>query len=980
MPLSTLEFLRLVVPEDGEKVVSTHGGGATWRDHWVGETHEDMVAFIERNAHRPINIYHANATFASQDGGRKQDNARFFKAHWLDLDVLKEKGDSYPSQRAATEELARFVKEAQLPQPSMVISSGKGIHVYWAYDEAIEADRWQRIADAFKDLTAQFNLLVDKSVVSDKARVLRPVGTTWHDVKKGTGEAYPIAPQWLSKKALTQPVDRFESAVFGAQARQRLAFDPSVNDALAVPAESLGFTQADPDLISKRCGQIARFRENGNVTYPIWWKVIGVLYYAEGGKDRIHEWSANGFPGYTYEETQLKIDTWRGSGATLCSSFRKEDPNGPCSTCIERCNSPIALGYGGGAQPVKFVNPEGQTEEFTPITFPDDAKIGQDGRLYVKTMENIGTKKAPELVPTWKLAAERPFYITSLAIRADGKQESDAVYFPREGERAEFILPHEVVQDPRALTKLVNSVGLFVGNGKVLGEYAVSYIELLKKHVADTHTYDQMGWIGRDKFLIGDRLIEPTGSSQVRVNGHMASKSGLFEDAKDAEEWISGVDQLYNLPNGEPFQFAICAGLGSIYVKILDAEEFNGIPIALTSDESGYGKSTVCKIALSAFGRVERNKNVLTGDEVSSGAVEVQCSTFNNVPHLFDEMTNKSGQETSHILYMLSNGVARARLRNDGTPRPASPPWRGFSFITGNKNIFQKLTESRVSPEAAQMRVFEIPLENYPKLESLSRAGEFMQLTNSVRSGYGKVAAMVVRHAMDNYDQVRRELWQLVEKLSREVGERQSKERFYIYTVACTLMAAKVMKELGLVNFKLGQLYRWSLAHMASMRDSTSEYIRTPEEDFSSMLVGLIGRGQVLSTSNRAEQVNEMPVRGAPALRLVREEGLAVLTVEAFNEFCASTHKSPAKFRKELADAGCFDSQYVHENNGKLEPTAIQFMLGLGLRGYGTGTSRCYVLNFDKVIDPVQQTIPALSAANTIDFVTAKIKRLGHEP
>ena len=965
MSITTLDFLRLVVPEVGEKFISVDAGSGTWKDRWAGETHEEMASLIERQSLRPVNIYHANATFLNVDDGRKQANAAYLKSLWLDLDVQKKKGPSYDTQEEAVAEVRRFVKEAGLPKPTIIVSSGMGLHFYWVFDQAIEAARWQPMADAFKALTKKHNLLVDLSVVSDKARVLRPVGTYWHDVKGGTDKTLPVEARWINQKDDLYSPELFESILLTADtvedvelpSRPDVAFDPSMNEALYAHEESLDYGGSDPLRIAKECGQIKRFRDSGDLPYEIWRSCVGVLIYAEGGKELVHEWSANRYSGYTYEETQAKIDTWRGSGASLCSAFRAKDPDGPCKTCTHRCNSPIALGYGGGAKPVIFRNEEGRPEEFTPVTFPDDAKIGQDGKLYVKVMENIGTKREPEYAPTWKVGASLPFYITSLVVRSDGKQESDVVFFPREGQIREFVLAHEVVQDARALGRVLNGVSLFA-NPKIVGDFIVSYIELLKKHVADTHTYQQMGWIGRDQFLIGNRVITPTSSKEVRVNGHMAPKANLFEDEKSGQEWVDGVDRLYNLPNGEPYMFVISALLGSPLVEILDAEEFNGIPLALTSDESGYGKSTVCKIALSAFGRVERNKNVLTGDEVSSGAVEVQCSTFNNVPHLFDEMTNKSGPETSHILYMLSNGVARARLNRDGTPRPPSPSWRGISAITGNKNIFQKLTESRVNPEAAQMRVFEIPLENYPRLESLERASDFIELTNSVRSGYGQIATIYLRYCMANREKIHKTLWKTVDMLSSRKGAIHSKERFYIYTAACALTSAAILVELDLVAFDLKRLTQWVIKHMESMRDSTSEYQRTPEEEFSQMLTVFLGKGQVISTLFESADHGELMLRGLPVMRLIRDKGIAALSVEGFHEYCMATHKSPAKFRRELIEAGCFDEQYIREDGGKKELSVVQFMLGQGIKGYVTGTSKCYLLDFEKAAGPVEAAIP----------------------
>jgi hypothetical protein len=621
-----------------------------------------------------------------------------------------------------------------------------------------------------------------------------------------------------------------------------------------------------------------------------------------------------------------------------------------------RCNSPFALGFGGGAKPVSFRNAEGEAEVFDPITFPDDARIHNDGTLQWRVKPRPTTNN-PNPDPVWTHISNMPFYVESIAVNENGTQESDIVCFPRKGQRKSFVLAHATAQNARDLKKILNSNGVFVENH--IEKFVVSYIDLLKEHVKDTPTHPQMGWVGGpEEFLIGDMLVEPEEIRQIRVNPFLKPKARLFDTSNDATKWVDAIDTLYNLPHGEPYQFVIAASLGSMLVPILDAEEYNGIPVALTSDESGYGKSTVCKIALAAYGRVERNLNVLTGDEVSSGAVEVQCSTFNCVPHLFDEMTNKSGQDTSHILYMLSNGVARARLKQDGTPRPASPPWRGISFITGNKNIFLKLTESRVNPEAAQMRVFEIPLENYGKVDSLLHSSDFITLTNSVRSGYGDVAVGFARFVMANREKVKKMLWKVVDNISNRAGVRHDKERFYIYTIACASVAAVIMHKLGYIRFNPEQVCSWAVQHMATLRDNASEFQRDTNEDFALMLGWMVGQGKVIATVFAERAANEFHLRGQPSMRIRADSRQAVISAKGYLEYCREVSKNPSKFRQELFDAGCLDS---------LETVPV--VLGEGIVGLALGTSQCYRLNYDKAAGTIE------SASRSTDGNVVQIRR-----
>jgi len=108
MNLTTQQFLELIVPQTGEKFISIDRGAGRWNDMWAGETHADMLEFIEKYQSKTVNIYHANATFIDADGGRKAANVANLKALWLDLDVQK-KGASYDSQKDAIAAVMGFV-------------------------------------------------------------------------------------------------------------------------------------------------------------------------------------------------------------------------------------------------------------------------------------------------------------------------------------------------------------------------------------------------------------------------------------------------------------------------------------------------------------------------------------------------------------------------------------------------------------------------------------------------------------------------------------------------------------------------------------------------------------------------------------------------------------------------------------------------------------------------------------------------------
>jgi hypothetical protein len=99
-------------------------------------------------------------------------------------------------------------------------------------------------------------------------------------------------------------------------------------------------------LIVRQCGQLQALRDKrGNIAEPLWYAVLGVLVFCEDGVDLGHKWS-KGYPGYTYEETQARLDRARRlKGATTCKHFYSLNPQ-VCEACAhwQKINSPIALG------------------------------------------------------------------------------------------------------------------------------------------------------------------------------------------------------------------------------------------------------------------------------------------------------------------------------------------------------------------------------------------------------------------------------------------------------------------------------------------------------------------------------------------------------------------------------------------------------------------------------------------------------------
>jgi len=103
---------------------------------------------------------------------RGQSNAVALKALYLDCDFK-----DYASPEEAVKELRRFLKEASLPKPNVLVKSGGGLHVYFTFARSLTPAEWQPLANALSEAAKQHNLNADLGCTTDSARVLRVAGT-----------------------------------------------------------------------------------------------------------------------------------------------------------------------------------------------------------------------------------------------------------------------------------------------------------------------------------------------------------------------------------------------------------------------------------------------------------------------------------------------------------------------------------------------------------------------------------------------------------------------------------------------------------------------------------------------------------------------------------------------------------------------------------------------------------------------------------
>lgn len=358
--MQTIEFLRLVTPESGDKVVVVPRGmnqqGLPRWYHAAFATHVKAAEFIL--ASDELHIYYALGGFSSGEvsewRGRSQANVVALRAFWLDIDVGANNTSKYATKAEAGAALGAFVDHYKLPSPLVVVSGG-GLHVYWPLDSDVTRAEWKPVAIALKAATVAFKLLADPTRTADEASILRPVGTV--NRKLGLQRLVRALP-WLGAPVpLSTMVTALSVTTPSLPSLPKLAMPAmmQLNEAATVDTST---TKSAKTIISK-CRQIGsalsrmRFSSGGvdpirgdtgePVSEPLWRAGVSVLVRCVNGTKHAHTFSS-AYPEYNYDETQEKIERI-GDKPSTCQSFEALRPGG-CNGCAYygKVKSPVVLG------------------------------------------------------------------------------------------------------------------------------------------------------------------------------------------------------------------------------------------------------------------------------------------------------------------------------------------------------------------------------------------------------------------------------------------------------------------------------------------------------------------------------------------------------------------------------------------------------------------------------------------------------------
>lgn len=941
-----IDFFNSVLPPEGlgYRVGAAFTGGlkAPPRQAFFG-TNQDLANAASKISNAGVNFYHACATY-KEKGRRTATNVVAVKSLWVDLDVGPNK--PYATQREAAAAYERFRIAVGLPE-SWVVSSGGGVHMYQPFVKSIAPEQWDRLAAMFSACMDHFGVEYDTSRAQDKASILRTPGTQNFKTSPGKPVNVRRVGVEMSARDIWGKLKAYADANGVIPATAPKGKVKETNDLVGTPQE---FPPSDGARVAARCGAINEVESTGgDVGYEVWWRALGVAKHVQDSQAVAIHWTRNrAATGHDKADAIGTMAIWN-TGPTTCAEFSKH--SSACASCVHngKIKSPIQLGS-IDQLPMKTITLHTQlgsdedgeaTVEVSVPVLPNEwgfktdwvmegrhkgTHTGYDGRRMLRTVKEVG----PDGEPNFKTMpfCDRYWQVTRRIRDVDGTWKLEITYDTYPGRPpATFLFDSANVLVPDSIRKEFSAREIHIYGGKPAMEKASNLMifdqELLRGYQQESVTYPTMGWVTENNsptapitgdFVLGNTLFSkgkpPT---EILLSETVPEKvAGAFGTSGTTGEWVNLVDQIYNRPGAEAYQFIIASMFASPLIKLTPGGgEWHGIPIGIGGD-SGAAKTSTALVAASIYTNgqaLKFNASPDQGDTINALAIKV--GALRNVPVIMDELTNSDPDRVSAILFMMANGQPKDRATQTATLVNNPYRWDMTSLITSNDNLHNLLetAHARDTQNAGKLRLFQVNL----KAEDLQSV--FYDVTKSkiehdlLGNQYGVVGRDWIQFLVNNATKIQGLLASARAAYTTKHDE-GSATRFYRDLILVTYIAAKLAKQRGFIKWDVERMRVWAESNLVKLRLGIG--FGDWESDISDLVASLNGR-MILTKHFREGRGRrhdiempfvQIPPSVVPVARRATEDHRFFVTESYVKEWCSARKITPKQMVDEMAGRG----------------------------------------------------------------------------
>ena len=766
------------------------------------------------------NVFFALASYADAAEGRKAANAATLKCFFVDIDCGE--GKPYADQADGAAALREFIAATGLPTP-YIVNSGRGLHVYWPFQEAIPVATWKPIARAFKQLCVEHKLAIDLSVTADPARVLRMIDTANHKVTPALPVLLMVegvTSDLATLKALLPPiVDAIDWAAAKGDGVDAMTKALAGGD---YPASAFARI-VRRSLRGTGCAQITNAVQNSaTLEEPLWRAALSIAWRCTDAETSIHTLS-RGHPGYTAEGTLQKAE---GTQGPMTCEWYRSNYSATCAGCTQRVTSPIALGR--KVEAAEAVNDVYLVEQQLN---PDNAEVGADtkvkveipaypfpyfrglhGGVYLKSKDKESGDPIEVEIYKYDLYLTSRFYDSSEQGDGEGELVGVNLHTPHDGIRR-FIAPVANLLTKEKMRDLLLKHGVVAINKELdnIMAYLAASIRNLQKSFASDRTRNQMGWTPDDSgFVVGELeytaygiRLAPAASATKAMAPKLMAKGTLTA-------W-STVANFYDRPGMEAHALALFFGFGAPLLRLIGGMEVRGAAINLMSNKSGTGKTTAQMVINSIFG----HPSELLMKKTDTGVSKMQwLGTLNSIAATMDEVTNYGDEELSELIYDIPQGRGKNRMESQTNKlRVNNTSWMTFVIMSSNSSLYDKLTRLKNTSDGELRRLIELRV-NRPA--DISKQ-ESDLIFGALAENYGVAGPVFIQYVMQNREKVIAQLKKIQARIDNDLTLTQA-DRFYSIVLACAFAGASISMKLGLHRIDISRVYSYALQVIGQIR------------------------------------------------------------------------------------------------------------------------------------------------------------------
>lgn len=865
MPLSKI----LPPPEPGRTYYLM-----TLRDGRAGHRKCASVAELEDGARilsQQCDCYFALCAYREDSDGRKAANAVCARSLWADIDIGKA-GCRYASQEEALTSLLGFSQSTGL-YPTVIISSGLGLHVYWTFTQDIPIPEWRELASLFHALCSEQGLDVDPSRAEDPASVLRIPGTLHHksgnpvtvmldrdpwnvaDFLKLLGSHLKAVPRPATPNVVTSP---FGTALDSPK-------KPSCEGVIA------------------NCKQVANM---GAAPYQAWYGAMTVLKRCEGGEDAVHELSSHD-PRYDPQHCARIYASAPNDAPATCEYFRRHHPDG-CEGCgfdgVVR--SPVSLHNRPAPAPEPEREPEPEAPQSDHLVVPDrwtHPRMKLVSRSFVvdsRGIVRLSSKKVKQADGTVVFQdIEEVISRTQLHLKCRVVIEDDRMR-PRQG----FLMEAEYADGRKR--DLIFMVDEDLGAGKLqrwlhnsnifftvrpdgtayTEKDFMGFMNALLTELADKApvlpTFDKFGWQQVENadgsmsqgFVTGVGLVTADGVKEISPGKMLKHHIADYGRKGDLGTW-KYFPQMYRVLNQPVGQLAVCLSFAAPLMRYGMGEAKSSI-YSIWSAQSGLGKSHLLRVCASIWG--DPYKQFFSRQE-STVARARRLSILNNIPAFLDELTDVKDEDLYGLAYTLAGGKEKNKLRSTGDEFVKTGEWSTTVFSTANKAYKEAIARCAGDSEATLQRIMEVECE-FPSYAGDAQVMQYINgCTEALAKHYGHAGPEFMYQLLrrpERLDTLTARAAHWCERVGFD-----SKERFMSYPLALALIAGRWAVEFGLLDYDMDALEKWVVStFVTTNRESTRSMSVSLDDLFGEYVAAKRGNMLVVRSERRSGAIRNAPM------------------------------------------------------------------------------------------------------------------------